>query len=295
MSFYTDKVRKYWFPFIILMIIVLAVGWILAGVIYPSNVQGNDSVAPSAIPPTPTKIPTSRPTATPTVKMTSTMEAVAATATPTYNCTYSAYYWSTHADNWVIENLLLGNLSYTKNEALEIMMLEEPTPTERLMGQFFAALLNTLKGADSFEIDAVIVKARDWLILKPHGVDLSLSEVQEIESYTEQLSSFNLGLIGPGRCVDEPATATPSATDTPTATATYTPGPDLPFFTATATRSSGGGGRPRPTNTQGPPPPATSTPKPPATEPPRPTPTPVVPPTPAPTKPPPTEAPPPAP
>ena len=172
MSFYSDKVRKYWFPFIILMIIVLAVGWVVAGVIYPSNVQGNDQVVPTTIPPTSTEIPTSTPTASPTLQATSTAPTLAATATPTYNCTYSAYYWTTNADAWVIENLLLGNLSYTKIEALEIMALEEPTPTERLMGQFFAALLNTLKGADSFEIDAVIVKARDWLILRPHGVDL---------------------------------------------------------------------------------------------------------------------------
>ncbi len=181
MGFYSDKVRKYWFPFIILMIIVLAVGWVVAGVIYPSNVQGNDQVVPTTIPPTSTEIPTSTPTASPTLQATSTAPTLAATATPTYNCTYSAYYWTTNADAWVIENLLLGNLSYTKIEALEIMALEEPTPTERLMGQFFAALLNTLKGADSFEIDAVIVKARDWLILRPHGVDLSQAEIQEIE------------------------------------------------------------------------------------------------------------------
>ena len=290
MGFYSDKVRKYWFPFIILMIIVLAVGWVVAGVIYPSNVQGNDQVVPTTIPPTSTEIPTSTPTASPTLQATSTAPTRAATATPTYNCTYSAYYWTTNADAWVIENLLLGNLSYTKNEALEIMALEEPTPTERLMGQFFAALLNTLKGADSYEIDAVIVKARDWLILRPHGVDLSQAEIQEIESYTEQLAEFNSGLVGPGACSDEPVTPTPTATDTPTATATFTAGPDQPFFTATATRASSGG-KPRPTDTQGPPPPATSTPKPPATEPPRPTPT-IVPPTQAPTRPPPTNPPP---
>ena len=294
MSFYSDKVRKYWFPFIILMIIVVAVGWVLAGVISPSNVQGNDLDLPTPNPPTATARPTSTSTATPTVVITNTATSFAPIPTPAYNCTYSAYYWSTNADSWMIENLLLGNLSYTKIEAIEIMALENPTPTERLMGQFFAALLNTLKGADSSEVDAVIVKARDWLILRPHGVDLSQTEIQEIESYTEQLEAFNNGLIGPGQCSDEPMTPTPSATDTPEPTPTYTQGPDQPFFTATATRRSGGG-KPRPTDTQAPPPPPTNTPKPQATPTTKPPPTQIVPPTPAPTKPPPTEAPPPAP
>ena len=268
MSFYSDKVRKYWFPFIILMIIVVAVGWVLAGVISPSNVQGNDLDLPTANPPTATARPISTSTASPTVVITSTATSFAPTPTPAYNCTYSAYYWSTNADSWMIENLLLGNLSYTKIEAIEIMALENPTPTERLMGQFFAALLNTLKGADSSEIDAVIVKARDWLILRPHGVDLSQTEIQEIESYTEQLEAFNNGLIGPGQCSDEPVTPTPSATDTPEPTPTYTQGPDQPFFTATPTKSSGGG-NPRPTSTQAPAQP-TNTPQPQPTNTPRP-------------------------
>ena len=293
MSFYSDKVRKYWFPFIILMIIVVAVGWVLAGVISPSNVQGNDLDLPTANPPTATARPISTSTASPTVVITSTATSFAPTPTPAYNCTYSAYYWSTNPDSWMIENLLLGNLSYTKIEAIEIMALENPTPTERLMGQFFAALLNTLKGADSSEIDAVIVKARDWLILRPHGVDLSQAEIQEIESYTEQLEAFNNGLIGPGQCSDEPMTPTPSATDTPEPTPTYTQGPDQPFFTATATRSSGGG-NPRPTSTQAPPPQATNTPQPQPTNTPRPQPpTPTSPP--PPTNPPPPTDPPPAP
>lgn len=291
MSFYSEKVRKYWFPFIILMIIVLAAGWVLAGVIYPSNVQGNDQELPTAVPPTPTQSPSPTLTSSPTISVSSTATEVAATPTSSNNCTYSSYYWSHNESSWMIENLLLGNLSYTKIEAIEIMSLADPNPTERLMGQFFAALLNTLKGADSSEIDAVLVKARDWLILRPHGIDLSQSEINEINSYTEQLSGFNSGLIGPGQCPDEPVTPTPLPTDTPEPTATFTAGPDQPFFTATATRSSGGG-KPRPTDTQAPPIQATNTPMPQATNTPQPTPTSVVPPTPAPTKPPPTDPPP---
>jgi len=110
MGFYSDKIRKYWFPFVILMIVVLAVGWVLAGVIYPNNVQGNDQQPPTALPPTATQEPTSTPSETPTLVPTDTPTVSAATATPSYNCTYSKYYWTTNEDKWVIENLVLGNL-----------------------------------------------------------------------------------------------------------------------------------------------------------------------------------------
>lgn len=286
MSFFSDKVRKYWFPFIILMIIVLAAAWILAGVIYPNNVQGIDQDLAPTIPATPSQTPTSSTTPSPTPTVTSTPTDDGATATPTKDCTYSAYYWYTNPDAWLIENLLLGNLSYTKEQAIEIMALEDPTPTEKLMGQFFAALLNILNGADSSEIDQTMIKARDWLILRPHGIDLSEAQIAEIEGYTQELQDYNEGLTGPGACPDEPRTPTPGPTDTLTPTLTNTPGAQ-PYFTATPTQSSGG--RPRPTNTQ-PPPPPTNTPPPAPSNTPAPTPTTVVPPTPAPTKPPPTQS-----
>jgi hypothetical protein len=291
MSFYSDKVRRYWFPAIILLIIVLAMGWIVAGVIYPSNVQGVDQPPRSPVPPTATRTATSTATASPTMVSTSTATSASVTATPDTDCTYSMYYWATNSDAWLIENILLGNLSYTKAEAIEIMSLEEPTPTARLMGQFFAALLNTLKGADASEIEALLIEARDWLVLRPHGIDLTQAELAEVTAYTRQLEAYNNGQVGPGSCRDDLATPTPAPSETPTATATIASGPDQPFFTATPTR--GGGGRPRPTNTQ-PPPQATNTsppPQPTSTSPPRPTPTLVVPPTKAPTIPPPTQEP----
>ena len=299
MSFYTEKVRKYWFPFIILMIIVLAAGWILAGVIYPSNVQGTvrERVTPT-VTPTATRTATITWTPTLTSEPTSTPTAVTATATEIKNCTYTAYYWRTNSGAWMTENILLGNLSYTKFEAIDIMSLEDPTPTERLMAEFFAALLNTLNGADFEEIDAVIIEARDWLILRPHGIDLSPAEIEQIEGFTAVLADYNSGVIGPGLCSDEPLTPTPQATSTPTITTTPTslPGPDLPFWTATPTKSSGGGGKPKPPATEPPQPtqPPTQPPQPTNTAPPPPTntPRPLNTPTPAPTFEPPTPEPP---
>jgi hypothetical protein len=292
MSFQIDKLRQLWFPFAILAIIILTVGWILAGVVYPNNVQGNDQVLVVRDLPTATVIPTEVPTLTLTPIATATDEASTPTATPTGNCTYTMIFWRMNSAAWRTENIVLGNLSYTKAEAIDILSLEDPNPTERLMGQFFTALLNSLNGADSSEIDPAMVKARDWLILRPHGISLSEIEIVEVGTYTDQLQEFNLGIVGPGPCGDEPITPTPTVTFTALPTDTSTPGPIIPAFTPTATKGSGGSGnRPKPTNTPQPIQP-TNTPQPVPTNTPKPPPTTMVPPTHAPTLPPPTEAPP---
>jgi hypothetical protein len=184
----------------------------------------------------------------------------------------------------LIKNIVLGYLSFAKVEATEILIKEDPDPNERLMGQFFAALLNTLNGADSSTIDLILVNSRDWLILYPHGVDLTEPEILEIEAYADQLQEYNTSLIGPGLCSDEPMTPIPTATFTPQASYTSSPGPTVPFHTPTPTKKPGGG-KPKPTN---PPPPQqpTDTPPPlPLSNTPQPT---QVPPTPAQTQPPPT-------
>jgi hypothetical protein len=302
MNLQIDKLRQFWFPFAILAIIILTIGWILAVVVYPNNVQGNDQVLLVRNLPTATMTPTEAATLTLTLTptATSTDQASTPTATLSGNCTYTMNYWRMNSSAWRMENILLGNLSYTKAEAIEIFNLEDPNPTERLMIQFFTALLNSLNGADSSEIDPVMIEARDWLILRPHGINLTEAEIIEVGTYTDQLQEFNLGIVGPGPCGDEPITPTPTVSLTPTPTATSTPASSISNFTPTATKSNSGGSgnRPKPTNTPKPIQP-TNTPQPAPTNTPKPPPT-LVPPTPRPpppnpTEPPPTEPPPPEP
>ena len=181
MSFQSNKIRQLWFPITILAFIVLTVGWILAGVVYPDNVQGNDLGSGVQNTPTLTALPTEIPAPTPPAVATETQSVVLPTETPSGNCTYSIFFWSTNSDAWRIENIVLGKLSYTKVEAIEILQKAEPSPTERLLGQFFSTLLNTLHGADSAEIDSTMLKVRDWLIMNPPGIGLSESEQLELE------------------------------------------------------------------------------------------------------------------
>jgi hypothetical protein len=276
MGFQANKFRRLWLPFAILAVIVLIVGWILAGVVYPKNVQGDDQSLATSDLPTLSASPTEIPTSTLTPIASPTVDASITSATPSGSCTYSINYWRTHPDAWLIENIILGNLSYTKAEAIDILNLEHPNPTERLLGEFFTALLNSLNGADSTEIDAIMIAARDWLILHPLAIDLTEAEILEAETYTGQLQAFNIGLSGPGPCSDEPVTPTPSVTFTPQATETNTPAFPVPSSSPTPTKSSGG--RPKPTSTS-PPAGPTNTPLPKPTNAPIPTPTSVSPPT----------------
>lgn len=283
MNFQTDKLRQYWLPFLILAATVLVVSLYLAGVVYPNVSPGSDASLSLPVQPSPTALPTT-PTPTATRIATKTAPVITPTSTPADVCTYTYHYWGANPDLWMVENIVIGNLSFTKEAALDIMEVEDQDPATRLLQQFFTALLNTLNGAKTDEIDLAIIRIGDWLILHPPGDILTEAESQEVEALIRQLDNFNTGLTGPGQCADEPSTPTPAATPTPTSTSTSTPAPSRPVVqpTPTPTTKSGGGGRPKPTQPPPTQPPPTQ-PPPPATKTPVPQPT-RVPPTPAPTK-----------
>jgi hypothetical protein len=202
-----------------------------------------------------------------------------------------------YTEVWRIESIDLDSRSYSKEQAIAILKLEDPNlVTTRLLQQYIIALLNTMKGADPSGIERTIERVKDWLILHPPEIRVTQAESLEGEILADELQDFNDGVTGPGRCIEEPFTPTPGATPTPLnytppATATNTPGPigTIFFPTETPTKKPGGG-KPKPTNTPPPPQPTNTPPPPPPSNTPKPAPTstPVVPPTPAPTQPPPT-------
>jgi outer membrane biosynthesis protein TonB len=168
----------------------------------------------------------------------------------------------------MIENIVIGNLSFSKAEAIVILDIEFPNPTTRMVQQFFAALLNTLKGADPADIDQTMVTVGEWLIIHPPGIDLTEAEIIEVDAMAEVLEAHNTGITGPGHCADEPFTPTPEATPTSTTTNTSTPAPVRTVRPRTPTPTKD---RDKPKPTQ---PPATSPPtQPPPTNTPQPQPT----------------------
>jgi hypothetical protein len=285
MGFSGYKIRQLWLPFLILTLVILAVSWILAGVVYPSNVQGNDEQPATFDRSTPTSPPTA--TSIVTTQSTATNSADATTPTSTtsiLNCTYTMGYWRTYPDAWLIENIIIGDYSFTKAEAIVILENEARDTTTRLLQQFITALLNKLKGADSSAVEETLVRTSDWLTANSPEVDLTQEQLSEALELVSELEDYNNGVIGPGHCVDEPVTATPRPSATPTITNTPTPIPTIRLRTPTPTEKEGGG--PKPTK---PPPSAPTNTPPQPTEPPPPQPTNTrQPPTEAPTLPPPT-------
>jgi hypothetical protein len=194
-------------------------------------------------------------------------------------CTYHFYYWLDRPGDWPSE-VLLGSLPYSRQHIQEIFRTEPDHPRSRLIFQMAAASLNILHGADFEIIQTILLDANSWLASNPPGASISEFNAQRGEDLATLLEGYNLGLYGPGACLDIPPTPDLTASAVPTATSTTTETP-LPEPTQT----------PIPQPTQVP-----SQPKP--TDPPPPPPAPPSPPTatslpPSPTPPPPTEAPPP--
>lgn len=270
MGFSGYKIRQLWLPFLILALVILAVSWILAGVVYPNNVQGNDeqpAILDRSTPtnlPTPTSNVTSRSTAINTIETTT-----STSSTANIDCTNTMGYWRTYPDAWLIENIIIGDYSFTKAEAIVILENEARDTTTRLLQQFITALLNKLKGADASVVEETLVLTSDWLTANSPEEDLTQEDLAEALELISELEDYNNGVIGPGHCVDEPVTATPLPSATPTITNTPTVVPTIRLRTPTPTEKEDSGPKPTkpppsgPTNT--PPPPPTDTEPPPPT------------------------------
>jgi len=146
----SDKVRRLWLPSLVILLVILTLSWLVSSWIYPVNIQGNS----------PEPIPQGTQTASPIVTIPIAQTATATMITlvvntptlasnSTVNCTYTTTYWRLNPRAWLIENVVIGNNSFTKAEAIEILETSAQDEKTALLQQFFAALLNTLKGADS--------------------------------------------------------------------------------------------------------------------------------------------------
>ena len=177
--------------------------------------------------PTPTETPTATATPTPTD-----------TPEP-QGCTYSMGYWKNNPEAWPVEEIIIGEATYSKAEAIEI--LETPPKgdaTYLLTQQLIPAILNTENGADETAITDIVVEAEAWLLDNPLG-SAPEGEPHDVGiAFAETLEEFNEGLIGPGLCEDEIISMEPKSPEDPTQTPTKTPtstNTSTPTDTATPT------------------------------------------------------------
>jgi hypothetical protein len=123
---------------------------------------------------------------------------------PGQNCTYTQGYWKNHADVWPLQNLMLGAVSYSESQLLQI--LDQPAQGNGLVilaHQLIAAKLNIASGADPTTVQQSVIDADSMiggLMIPPIGSGY-LSPAQTA-NLTEILTEYNEGTIGPGHCND---------------------------------------------------------------------------------------------
>lgn len=283
-----------WLIIMALLIIVL----IAVSLLIPGPDDGNPGAAVAGVPsstPTPSRTPfptqpietviaealTNTPFPTVTNPPASTPSAIVER-----NCVYPSPYWRNHPEAWLADNILIGQLTYTKDEAIEVMETDSEEVPDNVLKQLFATILNILKGSDPTSIENTVLTGIEWLSDLGARTRLTPDENLTGIALIDTLEKYNNGQTGPELCADSPRTSTPppEPTSTPTPTSTNTPvftfappttitptkeprEPQPP--TAEPTEPAPPPTEPPPPPTQPPPPPT----EPPTEPPPRPTPT----------------------
>jgi hypothetical protein len=188
------------------------------GTVATADITATGGFCPTDTPtPTSTHTPTATPTntSTPTATNTPTSTATptntpANTATPANTptstpsgggCTLTQGYWKQHPQNWPVDEITIGGVTYSKSQALEIF--KTPTrgdATYILAVQLIAAKLNILNGADGSAVTSTISAADAWLVSNPLGSHPTGPARQVGINLAGILDNYNTGLIGPGHC-----------------------------------------------------------------------------------------------
>lgn len=113
---------------------------------------------------------------------------------------HSMGYWKNHPEDWPTNKIEIGNINYTKEEALEILIgANAKDATRMLTAQLIAAKLNRLSGAPScfnlcnkiVNIDEIIKEADSFLESYPLGSDPRGDARQEALRIKDLLDYYN--------------------------------------------------------------------------------------------------------
>jgi hypothetical protein len=123
---------------------------------------------------------------------------------PGQNCTYTQGYWKNHSAVSPLQSLMLGAVSYSESQLLQI--LNRPAQGNGLVilaQQLIAAKLNIANGADPTAVQQTIIGADSMiggLIVPPIGNGYLSPD--QTSNLTETLTEYNEGTVGPGHCDD---------------------------------------------------------------------------------------------
>lgn len=107
-------------------------------------------------------------------------------------------YWKNHPEAWPVEWIVIGGVTYTKDQAIAIMQMPTSTDMTYLMFQHLvAAELNVLIGNASSCIASTIAAAQAWMTANPlgSGVPAKKSAWSTGEPLKDILDDYNNGLL----------------------------------------------------------------------------------------------------
>jgi hypothetical protein len=122
------------------------------------------------------------------------------------DCTLTQGYWKNHPNAWPVSSLELGNVTYTKQQALDILATSvNGNGLVALAHQLIATKLNLASGSTSTVVTQAVADADALigvLVVPPVGTG-SLTTTQA-SALTHSLDDFNKGDTGPGHCEGVP-------------------------------------------------------------------------------------------
>jgi len=107
-------------------------------------------------------------------------------------------YWKNHPEAWPVESITIGGVTYTKAEAIDIMMTKKDRDkTYDLFRALVSAKLNVGIGNESSCIGDRILAADTWMAAHPVGSGVWANSVawQQIALTYQMLDRYNNGLL----------------------------------------------------------------------------------------------------
>lgn len=117
-------------------------------------------------------------------------------------CTRTPGYWKNHPEEWPVEEIVIGGVTYSKEDA--IALLKTPVKKDKRRTMFnalVAAKLNVISGADASCITAIISAADAWMVTNGGSPVPASSGAWDIgEPLYLMLDNYNNGLLCTPHC-----------------------------------------------------------------------------------------------
>lgn len=106
-------------------------------------------------------------------------------------------YWKTHPEAWPVTSLVIGGVSYTREQAIALMLLPDGDKTLTLFRALVSAELNVLIGNADTCVDGTMAAAHTWLATYPplSGVVGKSAAWKAGEPLYLTLDAYNNGLL----------------------------------------------------------------------------------------------------